>query len=157
GGPILDQWGSVVGVSTAVLGKRFSDVTGIDPQNVNFAVRSNVVELFLQSRDIKYDTADPGGDDERLSTADLSDQAAPAVVQVLCHGASAPPTTAGTVEKPAVPSTMPRPPLRSFSSADSYDVMGFDYATLKNVTAAECESACQADLACKATTYNKKA
>lgn len=29
GGPILDQWGTVVGVSTAVLGTKFTDATGI--------------------------------------------------------------------------------------------------------------------------------
>lgn len=157
GGPILDQWGSVVGVSTAVLGTKFTDATGIAPQNVNFAVRSNVVELFLQSRNIQYETADPGHDDEPLSTADLSDKAVPAVVQVLCHGAPAAAAEAETPDNPTVPSAMPRPTFRSFSPADSYDVMGFDYATLKNVSEAECERTCQDDLSCKATTYNKKA
>lgn len=157
GGPILDQWGSVVGVSTAVLGTKFTDATGIAPQNVNFAVRSNVVELFLQSRNIPYETADPGHDEKPLSTADLSDKAVPAVVQVLCHGA---PPTVAEAEAPAKPetsSTMPRPAFRSFTPADSYDVMGFDYATLKDVSEAECKNACQGDLSCKATTYNRKA
>lgn len=157
GGPILDQWGSVVGVSTAILGSKFTDATGIAVQNVNFAIRSNVVELFLQSRDIQYDTADPGHDDKPLSTADLSDKAVPAVVQVLCHGAPAAVAEAEAPDKPTMPSAMPRPVFRSFSPADSYDVMGFDYATLKNVSEAECENACQGDLSCKATTYNRKA
>ncbi|TIP98052.1 MAG: serine protease, partial [Mesorhizobium sp.] len=107
GGPILDQWGSIVGVSTAVLGTKFTDATGIAPQNVNFAVRSNVVELFLQSRDIQYDTADPGHDDKPLSTADLSDKAVPAVVKILCHGAPAPATATESLDKPTVSSTMP--------------------------------------------------
>lgn len=157
GGPILDQWGSIVGVSTAVLGTKFTDATGIAAQNVNFAVRSNVVELFLQSRDIKYDSADPGQDDKPLSTADLSDKAVPAVVKVLCHGGATTTAEAAASDKPTAPSTMPRPAFRSFSPADSYDVMGFDYATLKNVSEAECENACQGDLSCKATTYNRKA
>lgn len=157
GGPILDQWGSIVGVSTSVLGTKFTDATGIAAQNVNFAVRSNVVELFLQSRDIKYDSADPGQDDKPLSTADLSDKAVPAVVKVLCHGGAAIVAEAETPDKPTVPSAMPRPAFRSFSPADSYDVMGFDYATLKNVSETECSSACQDDLSCKATTYNRKA
>ncbi|WP_287340340.1 serine protease [Mesorhizobium sp.] len=123
GGPILDQWGSIVGVSTAVLGTKFTDATGIAPQNVNFAVRSNVVELFLQSRDIQYDTADPGHDDKPLSTADLSDKAVPAVVKILCHGAPAPATATESLDKPTVSSTMPRPVFRSFTPVDSYDVM----------------------------------
>lgn len=157
GGPVVDQWGSIVGVSTAVLGSGFTKATGIDVQNVNFAIRSNVVELFLQSRNIQFDATDPGHDDKPLSTADLSDKVVPAVVQVLCHGAPAAVAEAVTPDKPTVPSTMPRPVFRSFSPADSYDVMGFDYATLKNVSQAECESACQDDLSCKATTYNRKA
>lgn len=106
GGPILDQWGSIVGVSTAVLGTKFTDATGIAAQNVNFAVRSNVVELFLQSRDIKYDTADPGQDDKPLSTADLSDKAVPAVVKVLCHG-GAKATAGNNAAPPAAEASAP--------------------------------------------------
>jgi hypothetical protein len=157
GGPILDQWGSIVGVSTAVLGTKFTNATGIAVQNVNFAVRSNVVELFLQSRNIQFDAADPTADEKPLSTADLSDKAVPAVVQVLCHGKPVTVAEGETPEKPTVSSTMPRPAFRSFTPAASYDVMGFDYATLKNVSETECESACQNDLSCKATTYNRKA
>lgn len=157
GGPVVDQWGSIVGVSTAVLGTKFTDATGIAAQNVNFAIRSNVVELFLQSRNIQFDAADPALDDKPLSTADLSDKAVPAVVQVLCHGAPAAVADAETSTKPTMPSAMPRPSVRSFSPVDSYDVMGYDYATLKGVSEAQCESACQDDLSCKATTYNKKA
>lgn len=157
GGPVVDHWGSIVGVSTAVLGSKFTDATGIAPQNVNFAIRSNVVELFLQSRSIQFDAADPGPDNKPLSTADLSDKAVPAIVQVLCHSTSAPVADSNTSTKPTMPSAMPRSDFRSFSPADSYDVIGFDYATLKGVSSAECESACQNDLSCKATTYNKKA
>ncbi|OQM76450.1 hypothetical protein BFN67_13770 [Pseudaminobacter manganicus] len=157
GGPVVDQWGSIVGVSTAVLGSKFTDATGIAAQNVNFAIRSNVVELFLQSRNIQFDTADPAHDDKPLSTADLSDKAVPAVVQVLCHGAPATVADTETPTKPTMSSTMPRPSFRSFTPANSYDVMGFDYATLKNVSEVECENACQGDLSCKATTYNRKA
>lgn len=157
GGPILDQWGSVVGVSTAVLGNKFTQTTGIAPQNVNFAIRSNVVELFLQSRNIRFDTADHGDDDKPISTADLSDKAIPSVVKVLCHGAPASLAVTETESEATAPSVMTRPGLRSFSPADSFDIMGFDYATLKNVTQAECETACQDDLSCKATTYNRKA
>lgn len=86
GGPVVDQWGSIVGVSTAVLGYGFTKATGIDVQNVNFAIRSNVVELFLQSRNIPFEAADPVADAKPLSTADLSEKVSPSVVQVLCHG-----------------------------------------------------------------------
>lgn len=136
-GPVLDQWGSIVGVSTAVLGTKFTDATGIAPQNVNFAIRSNVVELFLQSRNIQFDAIDPTSDDKPLSTADLSDKAVPAVVQVLCHGAPTTVTETESSDKPTVSRTMPHPAFRSFSPADSYDVMGYDHATLKEVSEAQ--------------------
>lgn len=157
GGPVLDQWGSVVGVSTAVLGTKFTEATGIAPQNVNFAMRSNVVELFLQSRNIQFDAAEPLPDQKPLSTADLSDKAVPAVVQVFCHGPTTPVSEAEPPPNPTMSSTIPRPAVRSFRPADSYDVMGYDYATLKEVSEAQCVSACQDDPSCKATTYNRKA
>ncbi len=82
GGPVVDRSGSVLGVATAVLGSRFAENTGILPQNVNFAVRSNVLELFLQSREIEYESA-PRSNDE-LKSADLAELVAPAVVQIRC-------------------------------------------------------------------------
>lgn len=110
GGPIVDQWGSVVGVSAAVLGSKFTNETGIAAQNVNFAIRSNVVEMFLQSRSIQFDAVDAAADAKPFSTADLSDKVVPSVVQVLCHGgekplanAESPPTTA---EAPSAQSGM---------------------------------------------------
>lgn len=81
GGPIVDRSGAVVGIATSLLGASFIRATDILPQNVNFAVRSHVAELFLQSRGIPYVTADPA---PPRNTADLSEQVAQAVVQILC-------------------------------------------------------------------------
>lgn len=108
GGPVVDRSGSVLGVATAVLGSRFVENTGILPQNVNFAVRSNVLELFLQSRGVEYETlAEP---QDALSTADLADAVAPAVVQVLCFSGSlkAPVATQLRSKKEVGPTTSPK-------------------------------------------------
>lgn len=35
-------------------------------------------------------------------------------------------------------------------------MIGFDYATLKGVTQSDCQSACQQEPSCRATTYNKR-
>ncbi|WP_404925139.1 S1C family serine protease [Mesorhizobium sp. ORM16] len=114
GGPVVDQWGSIVGVSTAVLGSGFTNATGIAAQNVNFAIRSNVVELFLQSRGIQFDAADPASDAKPFSTADLSDKVVPSVVQVLCHGGGK------TVADTAIPPTAAEAPApRSETSSDA--------------------------------------
>lgn len=95
GGPVVDRSGSVLGMATAVLGSRFAENTGILPQNVNFAIRSNVLELFLQSREIDYESLSAGAD--ALSTADLAEAVAPAVMQILCFSAS---PTPSVVAKP---------------------------------------------------------
>lgn len=158
GGPIVDHWGAVVGVATSVLGSKFIDVTGISPQNVNFAIRSNVVELFLQSRDIKFDASEPTTGTAPLSTADLSDKVVSSVVQVLCHGkASAEVADQAAAPPPRAPTTTVAPPVyRGFQSLMNVDVIGFDYGTLRSVSQEQCSAACQADPACRATTYNKK-
>lgn len=103
GGPVVDRSGAVLGVATAVLGSRFAESTGILPQNVNFAVRSNIAEMFLQSRGIEYSETSEAS--ATPSTADLAEQVAPAVVQILCYSdepapsiatSEAPPQTAKT-------------------------------------------------------------
>jgi hypothetical protein len=72
-----------------------------------------VVELFLQSRNIQFDAADPAADAKPLSTADLSDKVVPSVVQVLCHGGEKAVANSG-----APPATAEAPPTRSDTSSD---------------------------------------
>lgn len=157
GGPVVDRFGAILGVATAVLGSRFADNTGILPQNVNFAIRSNVLELFLQSRSIEYESLPASGDE--LSTADLAELVAPAVVQILCYGRqeASPPETAAR-SSPSSPSVAPgaQLPGRTFRRVDNYDVIGFDYRTLRSVSQTQCQQACEAEASCRATTYNKK-
>ncbi|QNH35632.1 trypsin-like peptidase domain-containing protein [Aminobacter sp. MDW-2] len=152
GGPVVDHKGAILGVATAVLGSKFVGETGILPQNVNFALRVNVLELFLQSRDISYQTAEAG--QSPLSTADLAERVAPAVVQVLCHGSVQVASTQPVQSQQAPAAT---PLTRSFNYLDNHDVIGFDYATLRSVSQMQCQNACEADPSCRATTYNKKA
>ncbi|MEW9808724.1 trypsin-like peptidase domain-containing protein [Mesorhizobium sp. ZMM04-5] len=153
GGPVVDRTGRVVGVATAVLGSTFVGNTGILPQNVNFAIRSAIVELFLQSRSVSYATQPSGG--VELSTADLAERIAPAVVTLLCFGRPEATTAGG----PTGPASIPQPASieRSFQRVANYDVIGFDYRTLSAVSELQCRDACKADPSCRATTYNKKA
>lgn len=104
GGPVVDQTGNVVGVATAVLGSKFAETTGILPQNINFAIRSNVAETFLQGHGINY--VSEASSSEPLSTADLAEKVSPAVVQILCF-ADQPSSAATNSSQPAQTVTKP--------------------------------------------------
>jgi hypothetical protein len=82
GGPMVDRAGSVLGINTATLGSRVFAETGVVPQNVNFAVRASVLEMFLQARGVEYQVVEQAG--APLPTADLAEKVAPSVLQILC-------------------------------------------------------------------------
>lgn len=151
GGPLVDRAGALLGITSAVLKDAATGDSTVTPQNVNFAVRSSVLELFLQSRSIQYPTAEVAG--PAIDTADLVDKISSSVVQILCYGASA---------QPPEPSPNPIPEqqntaARVFQHYENQDVIGFDYRSLTGVTQAQCVAACESDLTCKAVTYNKPA
>ena len=58
GGPLVDQYARVVGVIVAKLDAfKVAKVTGDIPQNVNFAIKDNLVTAFLDSTEIPYRTS----------------------------------------------------------------------------------------------------
>jgi hypothetical protein len=83
GGPLLDASGHLIGVVTAVLDAVFvAKVTGNIPQNVNFALKAEVVRAFLNSKGITYQTA---RSEQSLSPADVGDIARPFTVHIECQ------------------------------------------------------------------------
>ena len=58
GGPVLDLSGNVVGVVSAGLSKKYAERSGHIAQNVNFAVKSYLVEGFLSSNNVSYEKAE---------------------------------------------------------------------------------------------------
>lgn len=71
GGPLLDAYGTVVGVVVMKLNARtVQESTGDLPQNVNFAIRSEVVREFLAAQGIAPLTGMPV---TALSSADVGD------------------------------------------------------------------------------------
>ena len=152
GGPVVDRNGRLVGVVTARLKAGASGEATAAPQNVNFAIKASVLELFLQSRGVAFLKADTP--ENTLTTADLAERIAPSVVQLLCY------TAEKSVEVPPVESET-RPvalePFKPLRQLDNRDVIGFDYATLKDVSAEQCLDACKQDSRCLAATYNKPA
>ncbi len=154
GGPVVDRDGFLLGITTATLSKQTADVIGITAQNVNFAIRASVADLFMQSQSIAGQSGDKGADQPTISTADLADKIAPSVFQLLCFGkaeaqvSTTAPETATSLPAPSVSS--------SLIDARGYDAIGFDYRTVKDVTFAECHEICEGDSRCKALTYNTK-
>ena len=55
GGPVLDSSGNVVGVVSHGLSKKYADQSGHIAQNVNFAVKSYLVEGFLSSNNVSFE------------------------------------------------------------------------------------------------------
>ena len=85
GGPLVDQAGHVIGINTATLGTKYAAENGVLPQNVNFAARASVLEVFLQARDVTYQTVETA--EAPLDTPDLADMVSKSVFQILCYAA----------------------------------------------------------------------
>jgi len=148
GGPVIDRDGFLLGITSATFSKRVADEIGITAQNVNFAIRASVAELFMQSQSIPSQSGDKAAEQVALSTADLAEKISPSVHQVLCYGK---PQSEETV------TSLPRPVItESLLDARGYDAIGFDYATLKDVTFQACRSACEGDGQCKAISSTKR-
>lgn len=83
GGPLLDQYGNVVGVVTAKLNAlQAMSATGDIPQNVNFALKSSIVINFLEGNRV---TPNLGRTDSALPTTDLADLSRSISVFIRCH------------------------------------------------------------------------
>src|SRR6516165_7321264 len=96
GGPLLDGSGHLVGIVTGKLNVAFAiRIIGDIPENVNFALKAEVVRTFLDSKGIVYHSAPS---DKQLSPADIGDIARPFTVRIECEG------TSTQVAIPAAPS-----------------------------------------------------
>ena len=81
GGPVLDSSGNVVGVVSHGLSKKYADQSGHIAQNVNFAVKSYLVEGFLSSNNVSFEKAEST---EKLELPDIAEKAEKFTVLVGC-------------------------------------------------------------------------
>jgi S1-C subfamily serine protease len=79
GGPLLDTTGAVVGVVSSRLGGR----AGQRAQNVNFAIKADVVRTFLDVHGVTAETATGG---RALAVPDIADRARAFTVFIECRG-----------------------------------------------------------------------
>ena len=83
GGPLLDGSGHLVGIVTGKLNVAFAiRIIGDIPENVNFALKAEVVRTFLDSKGIVYHSAPS---DKQLSPADVGDVARPFTLRIECE------------------------------------------------------------------------
>jgi tetratricopeptide (TPR) repeat protein len=83
GGPLLDASGHLAGIITSKLNaENVARFVGDIPQNVNFAIKAEVVRTFLDSKGIAYKTQRA---DQQLSPADIGEVARPFTVYVECR------------------------------------------------------------------------
>jgi S1-C subfamily serine protease len=83
GGPVLDQAGNAIGV---VVGKldavRVAGATGDIPQNVNFAIKVDVLRMFMDANRLSY-TSRPST--AKLDAVQVANGARRSTVQVVCR------------------------------------------------------------------------
>jgi S1-C subfamily serine protease len=83
GGPVFDSSGNVVGVVAGTLNTvMFAQLTGALPQNLNFAIRRQLVIDFLTRSEVSHLERDPA--DNPRETTDIAAEAEGFVVQVVC-------------------------------------------------------------------------
>jgi S1-C subfamily serine protease len=82
GGPLLDDAGLVVGMVNAELNSiAVAKITGDLPQNVNFAIKGNVITSFLEAHSIGYRSQAPA---TKLDLTAVADRAQQFTVLVVC-------------------------------------------------------------------------
>lgn len=75
GGPLLDNTGSVVGVVHAKL-------KNPDAQNVNLAIKANIVQMFLDAHDVEYNL---DTNRSKKEIVDIADSAKKSIIQIVCE------------------------------------------------------------------------
>jgi len=96
GGPVFDQSGNVIGVVVSKLDAlKVAERLGDLPQNINFAIRGDVVRAFLEAQGASFTSAESSS---RLENTEIAARGAAVTVRVRCirDGSTVAPAPAGT-------------------------------------------------------------
>jgi TPR repeat protein len=77
GAPVMDSAGRIVAIVVA----RYKTTSMVVPQNINFAIKGNVAQGFLEARQIQHSVTDAG---QELQPADISEMASRFTVLIDC-------------------------------------------------------------------------
>ncbi len=81
GGPVLDTSGNVVGIVVSQASLALISKTGSIPQNVNFAIRGELAQIFMQAHGVRFKV----GDHKReLRTEEIADEGQKSTALVIC-------------------------------------------------------------------------
>jgi S1-C subfamily serine protease len=82
GGPVFDEAGNVIGVVVAKLDAlKVAQRMGDLPQNINFAIRGDVVRSFLEAQGVTYTASNSAA---RLENTEIASRGALVTVRVRC-------------------------------------------------------------------------
>lgn len=131
GGPLVDRSGFLLGINSSKLDDSFAiKASGSIPQNVNFAIKSNILEIFLQSRNIGFTKEDSATASE-LSSADLAEKVSKSVFQIICYSNELPKAVAAAPQTPAPPvETAAPPPVDQDTGSSRLNGLAADYVKL---------------------------
>jgi len=84
GGPLLDMTGAIVGVTTKSLSTNAAArAYGGTPQNVNFAIKPEVIRTFLATTGVSAESSAGG---RELTAPDVGERARAFTVHIVCKG-----------------------------------------------------------------------
>jgi S1-C subfamily serine protease len=83
GGPVLDISGNVVGITVATLNAaKMLKLADVIPQNINFAIKSNIAREFLDTKGVSYETASSSN---KLDLGDVAAKGVRSTVLIECY------------------------------------------------------------------------
>jgi S1-C subfamily serine protease len=83
GGPVVDLGGNVVGVVVATVNAAaMLKSEGVIPQNINFAIKSNIAANFLDAKSVPYDIA---SSEIKMEPGDVAAKAVRSTVLIECY------------------------------------------------------------------------
>ncbi|GAB2874398.1 hypothetical protein GCM10027277_49540 [Pseudoduganella ginsengisoli] len=88
GGPVLDHYGQVVGVVVSQINAvSISQVTGVIPQNINFAINASTLSSFLDASNVDFGTTQLQQDAKakRMEAADVGVLGRRSTVKIECN------------------------------------------------------------------------
>ncbi len=81
GGPVLDASGNVIGIVVSQASLALVSKIGAIPQNVNFAIRGELAQIFMQAHGVRFKA---GEHKKKLRTDELADAGQKSTVLIVC-------------------------------------------------------------------------